>query len=370
MNHKILFIITSFHQGGIETYLLRFLTHMKGNITPIVLCNKNKFDTEFLNKFKIYNVKIVFLPINFSFSSIIRFYKLLKTEKIITICDFRGDFSGLSLLISWAAKIKNRIVFYRESVHQFEPTFLKSIYVKLSNFLIIKFSTKILSNSSEAFKAFFSSSALKGKYHRVLRNGVYNENEIIKKINIRNFYGIPTDAFVVGHVGRYTPAKNHDLIISLAKKICLKDNNYYFLLCGADIKKNIYSDIIKYNLEKNIIVPGLCKDIYSYLEALDVFLFPSYNEGQPNALIEAMIAGVPVLASNIPSIKETVAKEMESYLLNPEAMDDFLKQIENIKNGDIIYDTEKVKIWAQDLYSQNKRFNEFYKELLNTNYSQ
>ena len=103
---------------------------------------------------------------------------------------------------------------------------------------------------------------------------------------------------------------------------------------------------------------------------MDVFLFPSYNEGQPNALIEAMIAGVPVLASNIPSIKETVAKEMESYLLNPEAMDDFLKQIENIKNGDIIYDTEKVKIWAQDLYSQNKRFNEFYKELLNTNYSQ
>ena len=369
MSHKILFIITSFHQGGIETYLLRFLTHTKGNITPIVLCNKNKFDTEFLDEFKIYNVKIVFLPINFSPTSIVRFYKLLKTEKIITVCDFRGDFSGLSLMISWAAKIKNRIVFYRESVHQFEPSFLKNTYVKLFNYLIIKFSTKILSNSSEAFKSFFNSSTLKGKYHRVLRNGVYNENEIIKKINIRSFYDIPANAFVVGHIGRYTPAKNHDLIVALAKKICLKDNNYYFLLCGADVKKNIYDDIIKYNLEKNIIVPGLCKDIYSHLEAMDVFLFPSYNEGQPNALIEAMISGVPVVASNIPSIKETVAKEMESSLLNPDAMGNFLKQIENIKNGDIIYDIEKVKIWAQDTYSQNKQFNEFYKELFNTNYS-
>ena len=60
---------------------------------------------------------------------------------------------------------------------------------------------------------------------------------------------------------------------------------------------------------------------------------------------------------------------MHSHLVYIYAMGDFLKQIENIKNGDIIYDIEKVKIWAQDTYSQNKQFNEFYKELFNTNYS-
>ena len=60
---------------------------------------------------------------------------------------------------------------------------------------------------------------------------------------------------------------------------------------------------------------------------------------------------------------------MESSLSNPDAMGDFIKKIENIKNGDLTYDIKKVKTWAQDSYSQKKQFNEFYKELFNINYS-
>ena len=85
---------------------------------------------------------------------------------------------------------------------------MKNNYIKLSNYLIIKFSTKILSNSLVAFKSFFKDNSLKGKYHKVLKNGVYNENEIIKKINIKKLYNIPTDAFVVGHIGRYILLKS------------------------------------------------------------------------------------------------------------------------------------------------------------------
>ena len=51
---------------------------------------------------------------------------------------------------------------------------------------------------------------------------------------------------------------------------------------------------------------------------MDVFIFPSYNEGQPNALIEATITGLPIVASNIPSIKETVSEEMNQVLFPPQ----------------------------------------------------
>ena len=363
MSEKVAFIITSINQGGLETYLLRFLTHINGKISSVVVCNKRKFDREFLQRFEEINVEVVFLPVNLSPFSVFRFYRFLANEGITSVCDFRGDFSGLSLMISWAARIKNRIVFYRESAHQFEPTILKKVYISLSNYLILRFSTKILSNSLASLRNFFGSNKLTNKYNRVLKNGVYDAREVTSKIDIRGLYGIPSDAYLIGHVGRFTPAKNHKLIIKLAKKLCSSDSSCYFLLCGAEVRMNIQQELERHNLKKRIIAPGLCKDINAHLGALDLFVFPSHNEGQSNALIEAMNSGVLTVASNIPSILETVPSEMRNFLHDPDSVDDFVSQIENIKNNGLRYDTDRVKNWSRSTYDQRKCFGNFLNEI-------
>ena len=364
MNKVVLFIITSVHQGGLETYLLRFLVHEKNQITAIVLYKNIDYDKEFYNKFISAGAKMIRLPLTFSPTSMYKLYVLLKKDNVVTVCDFRGDFSGIALAISWLSGIENRIVFYRESVHQFQSSFIKNCYIKIINFLTNKFSTKILSNSQQAFNNFFNSKSLKNKYHKVIRNGVYKENDFLKYSDIRSQYGIPIDAFVIGHVGRYTLAKNHELIIEVANILCHNDKKIYFLLCGKDVACSLIGKLDEYNLHDRVITPGLCADIPSHLNVMNVFLFPSHNEGQPNALIEAMNEGVPIVASNIPSIKETVSMEMNKVLFAPSSVLDFVTQIESIKSGQSYYNIEDVKNWSRDAYSQVNRFEEFYKELL------
>src|SRR5690606_15090444 len=69
--------------------------------------------------------------------------------------------------------------------------------------------------------------------------------------------------------------------------------------------------------DKSIFLLENRKDIPKVLNAFDLYYFPSITEGQPNALIEAWIKGIPFLASNIKPIKDIVPEELYSYLSNP-----------------------------------------------------
>src|SRR5690625_5447750 len=75
------------------------------------------------------------------------------------------------------------------------------------------------------------------------------------------------------------------------------------ILCGSGVKENLLPVIQKKNLEKKIKVFENRDDIPRFLQTLDCYFFPSITEGQPNALIEAMIIGIPYISSNILLIK-------------------------------------------------------------------
>jgi len=365
MKSKILFIITGVNTGGLETYLLRFLQFKKNDLIPIVLYKNDDVNRDFYKDFTNTGAEMVLLPITLSPISMYKFYVFLRIQKVNVICDFRGDFAGIPLFVSWLANVKNRIVFYRESRFQFTQTFYKSVYTKVLHFLTQKFSTKILSNSKDAFNNFYNKNELKKKYHRVIRNGVYIKNTEEKNFieDVRKTHGIPKNAFVIGHVGRYTPAKNHSLLVEIAKELCTKHDDIYLLLCGKGIAESINDELIENNIKDKVIMPGLCKNIPSYLRAMDVFIFPSFNEGQPNALIEAISEGVPVIASNIASIKETVQDCMYKVLYEPSDKKSFLNEVLKNKNGQIAYNIDDAKKWSKKEYSQKDRFEEFFIQL-------
>ena len=121
-----------------------------------------------------------------------------------------------------------------------------------------------------------------------------------------------------------------------------------------------------FDSNNRVVALGLCSNIPSYLKSMDAFLFPSLNEGQPNALIEAMLENIPVVCSNIKSIKETVHEDMYKSLFNPIEVDSFIQKIIEIKQKGICYDLKKIKLWAQKEYNQEDKFEEFYSELILT----
>ena len=219
---KVLFICVSLDLGGTENYILRFYEAVKNkNIELVVLCKRGvggSLEDKYLalgirvEKLKIYN-----LPLR----SFVLFYQFLKKEKFNTVCDFTGNFSGITLLASKLAGVNKRIIFYRKSTNLFKEDKLRLLYNKWLNRLALNNSTKILSNSHDAFNFFYSNQNTKTKKFKVIRNGIPIDkfNNRVNVSKLRHSLGISENTFVIGHVGRFHKDKNHKTIISVAESL-------------------------------------------------------------------------------------------------------------------------------------------------------
>jgi len=107
------------------------------------------------------------------------------------------------------------------------------------------------------------------------------------------------DSFVVGHVSRFSPAKNHMFLLEIFRDIYQKNPKSKLVLVGdGELRESIERRICELNLEDAVIITGFREDVPEILQAMDVFLFPSLFEGLPVTLIEAQASGLVVIASD------------------------------------------------------------------------
>ena len=139
----------------------------------------------------------------------------------------------------------------------------------------------------------------------VLNNGIdINRFRDVKetKREIRDSIGISDEAFVIGHVGRFVPVKNHDFILRIFKRVLETRSDSVLLLIGEGEQLEEFKKKVKsLYLENRVIILSNRTDVPRLLKAMDVFLFPSLFEGLGNALIEAQVSGIRCVASkNVP----------------------------------------------------------------------
>lgn len=139
------------------------------------------------------------------------------------------------------------------------------------------------------------------KFHilnNAIDSGSYSYNPAVRGA-FRKEMGIPEDAFVVGHVGLFRPQKNHELLLDIFKKIHDTNGNSFLLLVGdGELKNRIQQKVHDYELSDSVIFLGIRNDVSHVLQAMDVFLFPSFYEGFSLAIIEAQAAGLPCFISD------------------------------------------------------------------------
>jgi glycosyltransferase involved in cell wall biosynthesis len=137
----------------------------------------------------------------------------------------------------------------------------------------------------------------------VIKNGIdYNRfmNVSQGKKEIRKNLGIDVNAFVIGNVGRFTLQKNHDAILSIFEEFHRRNSQAVLLLVGTGELKEIYEKKVhNLKLDKSVVILSNRNDIPELNKAMDLFLFPSRWEGFGIALIEAQVAGVPCIASDV-----------------------------------------------------------------------
>ena len=112
--------------------------------------------------------------------------------------------------------------------------------------------------------------------------------------------------FVVGHVGRFDPQKNHEGLLDIFKEILKKRPDAVLALVGSrgGQYENILERVKSENLEDKVFFLGKRTDIGAFLSAMDVFLFPSLYEGLPFALVEAQANGLTCV------ISDTISREV------------------------------------------------------------
>ena len=129
-------------------------------------------------------------------------------------------------------------------------------------------------------------------------------------------WGIPSDALVVGTIGRLHPAKGQTYLIKAVTQLRLKYPKLHLLLIGEgplreELEAELKQTTIPYTLT------GYLPQAYEALPAMDLFVLPSVSEGMGLVLLEAMQAGLPIVASAVGGIPEVVRTEKDGLLVPP-----------------------------------------------------
>ena len=126
-------------------------------------------------------------------------------------------------------------------------------------------------------------------------------------VDLRRELGLPPEARLVGTVGRLWPQKHHEDIIWASELLRIVMDDVYFVIIGeGPLRPRLEALIRNFGIENRVFLLGRRTHIPHLLEQLDAFWLASGYEGQSNALMEAMRAGLPVVVSDIPGNRDLV----------------------------------------------------------------
>lgn len=189
----------------------------------------------------------------------------------------------------------------------------------------------------------------------VIYNGVDIKRFTVEPIReqLKKQYNIPDDAKIVTMVGRLTASKNYPMLLRLAQKAKQENLNCHFLIVGHGEREQDLKDLV-FQLDLNDIIHflGLRHDVPAILKSSDIFCYTTLFEGFPNALLEAMTAGLPIITTDFDGVKELIQDGINGKIVN---VNDIEKAYAALKY--YIGNDEVMKKYG--LNCQEKVFNDF-----------
>jgi glycosyltransferase involved in cell wall biosynthesis len=141
-----------------------------------------------------------------------------------------------------------------------------------------------------------------------------------RRESARAALGVPASARLLVNVSHLTRVKGIDVLVEAAPAICAVVPGCFFLVAGRGLERErIERRIAALGLAREFRLLGSYDDVPGLLEAADLFVLPSRSEGQPNAVIEAMAMGLPVVASRVGGVPEVARHAREALLVDPDA---------------------------------------------------
>jgi glycosyltransferase involved in cell wall biosynthesis len=136
--------------------------------------------------------------------------------------------------------------------------------------------------------------------------------------HMRRSIGFQSGDRVIGTVGRLTPVKGHNILLQAAGSLIRKRGNVKVLIVGdGPLKATLTQLVHDLRIEKEVVLAGQRDDVYDLVNCMDVFVLPSFHEGIPMVLLEALALKCPVVASRVGGIPEVVMHGVGGFLVSP-----------------------------------------------------
>ena len=214
-------------------------------------------------------------------------------------------FSGYILWLAKQVGVPIRIAHSHNDTSEVDAhaSFSRRFYTTLMKGCIQNYATTGLAASRVAAGALFGDDWENNPRWQVLYCGIDLTpfKTPVDGLVLRRELGIPEDAFIIGHVGRFEEQKNHLFILEIAVNLAKKEPRMRLLLIGDGILRPIIEEKVKQmGLTHYVIFAGLRSDVPQLMQSvMDIFLLPSIHEGLPVVGIEAQSAGLPFILSDV-----------------------------------------------------------------------
>lgn len=294
MKNILIVVTTGFVKtGGLTSVMMNYWRAMDRTGLSFDFASTNKIDNLLLEEISKEGCRYYQLPPR---KSVIAYYNALKELSRgydVVHVHANSATSVIELLAAKMARVPKRIHHNHTSktAHPILNKFLHPIFTHLY--------TDAIACSNAAGEWLFGK-----ENYIVLPNAIdvdkfkYNQE---LRVKIRKEFGIRDDEFVVGHIGKFMDAKNHEFLIKVFAKYHSTHPKSKLLLVGDGAWRPKIEDwVAESGCSDSIILAGLRSDIQAMVQAFDIFVFPSIYEGLPLTVLEAQSSGLPcVISSNV-----------------------------------------------------------------------
>jgi len=319
---RILNLKWNLMEGGRLQHFLQVGTSLDSKKFEIYnVCVVNQQNIPYLGLIRSFDNHVFPLKRKYDFSVISRLARFIRENKIDIVYAIENSSIFVMGLTKLLTKGKFKLIINTAGA-PFHDTKIRQLYVRcfyLINILIMNFlSSKVVAVSRGEKRLLIKRGARKRKIS-VVYNGIdlapYKKTEDLTQL--RKELGIRQHFSLVGTVARLTPVKGLSYLLKAIPSVLASYPDTRFLIVGGgllldDLKK----EAAQLGIEENVIFTGSRQDVSSLLKLFDIFVLPSLKEGLPFAIIEAMAASKPVIATDVKGNREVV-KDGESGILVP-----------------------------------------------------
>lgn len=303
---KILHVIKWFGVGGVETWLLNVVRHIDSQKFAIDILVQEAYPGTFDAEAEKCGARMLVCegapnPILFArnFRNILKKY-----GPYDVVHSHVHHFSGYVLAIAKFYGVKGRIAHCHNYILMHAVSVRRKAYLQAMKKLIDTCATDKFAVSSKAADDLFGVNWKSDNRCKIYPCAIdcskFTNSDEFGGRKLRNELGLPKNAKVIGHVGRFTEQKNHKLLIDITADLLRNDTSLFVLMVGdGPLMVEVKKQVEQLGVAGQCVFTGIRHDVSDLMRfAMDYFVFPSLHEGLGLVLVEAQAAGLPCLVSD------------------------------------------------------------------------